>query len=202
MSFPRFGSHVLHMTATPDGQAVVSTYGESRIALFDPRSKRVFDWGSVWNKPQVQDLSVDYETFHKFPKKHFPVRRLRAPKPDFAWCPVFDRSGRDVGGKHYDRLLWYGEEQWEYEQDVRLCAIAYNHRKPDEIVKIRFGTPVVGGDASGHWAASTLGPDGKVYFTDRVRDVSGKKKRRYARLRLVVFSPPAELGPLRRVPKP
>ena len=206
MSFPRFGSHVLHMTETPDGQAMVSSYGESRIALFDPKSLTVYDWGPVWDKPPVQKLipRSEVDRWHEQHKHERRRRRHRhhhdhGPRPHFAWCPVFDTAGRTIDGKRYDRLVWYGEECWEYQEDVRLCAIAYNHNRPGEIVKIRFGTPTAGGYRAGHWAASARGLDGRIYFTDRVRDPHNTDGHRYKALRLAVLTPPEDLGPLRKV---
>jgi len=189
MCFPQLGNHVLHFTPTPDGQAVVSSYGEGRIALFDPKGPKVYDWGAVWEKPGVlhgkdREATLD-NTFHTLPW--------------YAWCPVFDREGRTIEGKHYDRLLWYGDERWEFIEDVRLCAIAYNHNRPDEIVKIRFGTPKLGDHPAGHWMDSTVGPDGTIYFTDRVRPPAGVGLEVDPILRLAAFRSPKELGPLQKV---
>ena len=85
---------------------------------------------STWRRP----------LFHVQPAicRHKRRKLHRHAKPDFAWSPAFDPAGRKIEGRQYDRLVWYGEERWEYEQDVRLTAIAYNHDTPDQIVKIRL----------------------------------------------------------------
>ena len=196
MTFPELGAHVLHMTPTPDGQAMVSCYGESRIALFDPRRLRVWDWGTVWEKAPGRKV----KPAKPGAEKGIPSSRL-ITKPHFAWCPAFDVfTPRTVAGARYDRFVWYGEEQWEYERHVRLCAVAYNRRDPGRIVKIRFGTPKNDGFPSGHWAASTVGADGRVYFAERVRAQDTPDDR--LRLRLSVFTPPKEIGELAEAPTP
>jgi len=189
MSFPQFGNHVLHLTPTPDGQAIVSSYGESRIALFDPKKQRLYDWGPVWRKPPVLKGKQRQETLsHSSPVL-----------PYYAWCPVFDKSGRTIDGKRYDRLVWYGDECFELIEDVRLCAIAYNHDKPQEIVKILFGTPKVGKHAAGHWMDSARGRDGTIYFADRVRLPADAAPDTEPVLRLAALTPPKDLGPLEKV---
>ncbi len=196
MSYPEVGAHVLHMTPTPDGQAMVSCYGESRIALFDPRRLCVWDWGTVWEQAPKRRLLPA----RQFRKNVIPSARL-AVKPHFAWCPAFDVfTPRTIAGDRYDRFVWYGEEQWEYERHVRLCAVAYNRRDPGRIVKIRFGTPKNDGFPSGHWAASTVGADGRIYFAERVRGKDTPDHR--IRLRLSVFTPPKEIADLTETPMP
>lgn len=186
MSYPETGSHVLHMTADPDGRALVSSYGESRLALFDPATLTVHDWGSVWDAPPVRKLK---ENFIERPFT-LPSHRL-ATKPYFAWCPAYGKQpSLEVGGERYDRLVWYGEERWEYERNVRLVAVAYRRDDPSQFAKILYGTPLIDGHPAGHWAASAVLEDGRICFADRVRGASVTEGKF---LRLSVFSPPSEL---------
>ncbi len=189
MSYPETGSHVLHMTADPDGRALVSSYGESRVSLFDPATLQVYDWGSVWDAPPMRKLKENFrdKTFT------LPSHRL-ATKPYFAWCPAYGKQRPlGIGGEKYDRLAWYGEERWEYERNVRLVALAYRQSDPSQFAKILFGTPSIEGHPAGHWAASAVLDDGRICFADRVRGASVTKGKF---LRLSVFSPPNELTDL------
>jgi hypothetical protein len=189
MSYPEVGSHVLHMTDSPDGQALVSSYGESRVAMFDPVSQRVWDWGAVWDRPPVRKLKEGFVKKHH----HLPSHHLKT-KPYFAWCPAFGPAGSyTVGDQTYDRLVWYGEERWEYERNVRLVAVAYRHDDPGQFAKVLYGTPNVEGHHAGHWAASAVLPDGRICFADRVRGADAEHGKF---LRVTVFRPPTTLSDL------
>ena len=189
MSYPEVGSHVLHMTESPDGHALVSSYGESRVSMFDPVSQRVWDWGAVWDKPPVRRLRDNL----KEKPGVLPSHRL-ATKPYFAWCPAFGPTAEfKVGNTVYDRIVWYGEERWEYERNVRLVAVAYQHDNPWRFAKILYDTPNVDGHPAGHWAASAVLPDGRICFADRVRGADAEHGKF---LRVAIFRPPTTLSDL------
>ena len=167
----KFRNHLLHAAPGPDGNVVLSCYGECNVALFQSDGSgrgQLYDLGLSWDRPQSGDKL-----------------------PYFAWVPQFGKTSPcTIGRRGYDTLVWYGHERWEYKEPVSLACLAYNRNRPDRVAKVMFGSIEVEGRQAGHWGAAGSDEQGRIYYGDRY-SVEGK-----AGVRLLIFSPPDEIAPL------